>query len=74
MAAKDPEIASTVSFRPASLGLNDKVIGEHKSGYLEQAIPAERGKLPAMLPPKPQGPAPTTSLASRLRAALEKGA
>jgi hypothetical protein len=73
MAAKDPEIAPTVSFRPAGVELNDKVIGDHKSGYLEQATPAKRGKLPNMLPPKPQGPAPKTSLSSRLRAALDKG-
>jgi len=73
MATKDPEIAPTVSFRPPGLELKDSVIGDHKSGYLEQAIPAERGKLPSLLPPKPQGPAPKTSLASRLRAALEKG-
>jgi len=73
MATKDPEIAPTVSFRPAGLQLNDKVIGDHKSGYVEQAVPAERGKLPSLLPPKPQGPAPRTSLASRLRTALEKG-
>ena len=73
MASKEPEIAPTVSFRPASLALSDKVIGEHKSGYLEQAIPADRGKLPALLPPQPQGPAPKTSLASRLRAIIEKG-
>ena len=74
MAAKDPEIAPTVSFRPASLELHDKVIADHKHGYLEHATPAERGALPAMLPPKPHGPpAPQTSLASRLRARLQKG-
>ena len=73
MANKEPEIAPTVSFRPASIDLKDKVIGDHKAGHLEQPIAAARGKLPDLQPPPPQGPAPTTSLASRLRARLDKG-
>jgi hypothetical protein len=73
MASKDPEIAPTVSFRPVSAEVADKVIEDHKSGFLEQAIPTARGKKPSLLPPTPKGAAPKTSLSSRLRAHLDKG-
>jgi hypothetical protein len=73
MATKEPEIAPTVSFRPPSLDFRDQAIGEHKSGYLEQQVATARGKAPALLPPTPQGPAPKTSLSSRLAALLKRG-
>lgn len=72
MATDEPEIAPTVSFRPKSLDLRDQVIGEHKPGHVEHTIPKTRGKAPALLPPAPQGPAPKTSLSSRLQALLKK--
>ncbi|MBB5047463.1 hypothetical protein HNR60_002218 [Rhodopseudomonas rhenobacensis] len=73
MAHDEPEIAATVSFRPANPKLDDKVIGDHKSGHLEHEITEKRGEAPALLPPAPRGPAPKTSLTSRLREKLEKG-
>jgi len=72
MAHDDPEIAPTVTFRPAGIKVDDKVIADYKSGHLDQAIPKSRGKAPALLPPAPRTPAPTTSLSSRLRDTLEK--
>ena len=73
MATNEPEIAPTVSFRPANLDLRDRAIGEHKAGHVEHKIPTARGKAPALLPPLPKGAAPKTSLSSRLQALLKKG-
>jgi hypothetical protein len=66
MASEEPEIAATVSFRHPALKLRDEVIGEHKSGYLEQKVERKRGKAPERLPPQPDGPAPKTSFSARL--------
>jgi hypothetical protein len=73
MANKEPEIAGTVSFRHPALKLRDAVVGDHKAGFLEQDVARARGKAPALLPPKPDGPAPKTSLSSRLYQRLERG-
>lgn len=71
MADKEPDIAPTESFRPAGLKVRDQNIGEHKAGFVEQAIPKARGAAPSMLPPAPKGAAPQTSLSSRLNALLK---
>jgi hypothetical protein len=72
MANEEPKIASTVSFRPAGLGIRDEV-SEQKYGFVEQEIARERGKAPDLRPPAPDKPAPKTPLAERLRQRLEKG-
>ena len=72
MANKEPEIAPTVSFRHPSLGVTDKVIGEHRSGFVEQEVPRGIGDAYAILPPQPSCEAPKTSLSARLRQRLER--
>lgn len=66
-----PTIAPTSAFRPGELGIPNRDLGDEESGVAEHARPAERGTYPDLLPPAPDRPAPTTSLAERIRARIE---
>lgn len=72
MANKEPEIAPTVSFRHPNLDIADRIVGEHRSGFVEQEVPGGSGDPYAILPPQPSCEAPKTSFSARLRQRIER--
>jgi hypothetical protein len=70
MAAEEPKIDPTVSFRPDD-GPRDEVIGDQKYGLVKEKVARKRGRAPALLPPHPEQAPPQTSLAERVRKRLE---
>jgi hypothetical protein len=70
MASRDVTIAPTTDFRLPDTA--DRVIAEHKSGYLKEDIPPASGEARAVLPPAPTRDAPRESIASRIQAKLEQ--
>jgi hypothetical protein len=71
MAAEEPKIDPTVSFRPDD-GPRDEVIEDQKYGLVKGKVARKRGKAPALLPPFSKQAPPQTALAERLRQRLEK--
>jgi hypothetical protein len=67
----EPVIPPAVGFRYS--GLPDKVIGEFAYGVHEQDTPEYESVPGAVQPPKSDRPAPSKSVAERLRELFEKG-
>ena len=69
----DPELARTVAYRPPEFPIEDRVLAEHATGFVEQTADDVAGQPGAVPPPAPTRPVPRESLAARLRARFEKG-
>jgi hypothetical protein len=66
-------IEPTTAFRPAGVPIADGIVSEEKAGVVHtKAAHAKKGQN-AVPPPLSDKPAPTTSLAARLRERVEKG-
>ena len=67
------EVAPTSHFRPVSVPIADSVISEERSGLVHAKAAVAKPGSQAIAPPLSEKAIPTSSIAERLRARLEKG-